>query len=95
MSNTTGITGNPLLHTLLGGTEKLSAERTPSASSSTAIVSSDKARLSGAGSALSQTNNDGDVRLGKVAALKAAIDNGSYRVPASATADKLISSLLR
>ncbi len=53
------------------------------------------AHLSGTGSLLAASATDtNDVRTDKVAALKSAIDGGTYKVPASAVADKIISSLL-
>ena len=54
----------------------------------------DAASVSSAGSAVAQAASGSDVRADKVAALQAAIANGTYNVPASAVADKLISSLL-
>ena len=98
MSQTAGITGNPLLQTLLGSTNKISADRANVASAANAKPSSigaDKTAFSGAGSVLAASDPDGDVRTGKVAALQSAIANGSYHVPAAVTADKLIGSLLR
>lgn len=53
--------------------------------------------LSGAGNLLSNAlaaAGTDDVRTDKVEALKAAIVNGSYTVPAAAVADKLIEHLL-
>lgn len=38
--------------------------------------------------------DDSDVRLGKVAELRTAINNGTYNVSASAVADKIVEGLL-
>lgn len=56
----------------------------------------DRASLSAAGGlAAAQGTDNSDVRLGKVSELRQAIANGTYNVPASAVADKMVESLLR
>jgi negative regulator of flagellin synthesis FlgM len=61
----------------------------------TAIQQSDNASLTSTAGVLAQAVNSGDdVRTDKVAALQAAIASGTYNVPASAVADKLIQSML-
>ena len=54
----------------------------------------DAASVSSAGSAVAQAAAGSDVRTDKVAALQAAIANGTYNVSAGVVADKLIASLL-
>jgi negative regulator of flagellin synthesis FlgM len=55
---------------------------------------SDKATLSTAGNEVSQSAADSDVRTGKVAEIQAALANGTYNVPASAVASKLVDAML-
>ncbi len=56
----------------------------------------DSANLSAAGGlASSQATDTSDVRLSKVAELKAAIAGGSYNVSASAVADKMVEGMLK
>jgi len=71
----------------------------PSAVPANASVSSDtqntdKAQLSTAASQLARSATASDVRLEKVASVQSALQAGTYSVPASAVAQKVISSLL-
>lgn len=54
----------------------------------------DEANLSSTGSLVSQALEGSDIRPEKVAALQQAIATGSYNVPSSDVADKIIQSLL-
>ena len=54
----------------------------------------DQANLSVAGGLAAQGTTSGDVRLDKVAALQQQIAAGTYKIPASDVADKLVESLL-
>ena|ERR1700738_2018888 len=56
--------------------------------------SADRATLSSAGSFVSQALTDDGVRMEKVAGIQAAVAAGTYNVPASAVASKMIHSLL-
>ena len=56
--------------------------------------SSDSATLSSAASEVSSTAADSDVRLDKVASIQAQLAAGTYSIPASAVAGKLVDSLL-
>jgi flagellar biosynthesis anti-sigma factor FlgM len=55
---------------------------------------SDRATLSTAGSEVSQTAADGGVRMEKVAQVQAALQAGSYNVPATAVASKMVDAML-
>ena len=61
---------------------------------SAGVTSADQAKVSAAASLASTSASEPDVRLEKVAAIRSAIENGSYQVPASDLAAKVISSLL-
>lgn len=60
----------------------------------TTSVQSDAAKVSVSASLLAQDVGGTDARAGRVAELQQAIAAGTYSVPASAVADKLISSML-
>jgi flagellar biosynthesis anti-sigma factor FlgM len=55
---------------------------------------SDRATLSSAGSEVAQSANDEGVRAGKVAEIQAAVQAGSYHVPSSAVAAKMVDAML-
>jgi flagellar biosynthesis anti-sigma factor FlgM len=65
-------------------------------SSTTAPASqeSDQATISSASGVLSTALTGSDVRTAKVASLQASINAGTYNVPASSVADKILSSIL-
>src|SRR5882762_2688328 len=54
----------------------------------------DQAQLSATASQVAQSAAGSDVRLDKVAGIQSALQAGTYSVPASAVAQKVISSLL-
>ncbi len=56
--------------------------------------SSDRATLSSAGSEVALTPADGGVRTVKVAEIQAALQAGTYSVPASAVAAKVVEAML-
>jgi negative regulator of flagellin synthesis FlgM len=56
--------------------------------------SADHATLSSAGSQASQSLNEDGVRMDKVASVQAALAAGTYNVPASTVASKLVDSML-
>lgn len=57
-------------------------------------VQEDQANLSSTGGIMAQALGISDARSAKVAALQQAIASGSYNVPSSDVAEKIISSLL-
>ncbi len=59
-----------------------------------AVQQNDATSLTATAGLLSQQVNGDDVRADKVASLQAAIAAGTYNVPSSAVADKLIESML-
>lgn len=54
----------------------------------------DEATLSTAASAAAQAATDSDVRMEKVTQIQEALAAGTYNVPASAVADKMMSQML-
>lgn len=70
------------------------ASRTSQGETGAAALTADQATVSSAGTSVSQAASASDVRLDKVAAVKSAIDAGTYHVPASAVAGKVVDSLL-
>lgn len=85
------------LKTLLGVTSAASAAAQKPRTSPVVegnSLTSDRATLSSAGSQVAQSAADGGVRTGKVAEIQAALQAGSYDVPASAVATKMVDAML-
>lgn len=61
---------------------------------SPAQLGGDKATLSAGAAAVSQIAAGGDVRMEKVAAIQASLASGTYSVPASAVASKMMDAML-
>jgi negative regulator of flagellin synthesis FlgM len=57
-------------------------------------LNTDRATFSSAGSEVSSTSAEPDVRTDKVASIKAALAAGTYNVPASAVASKVVDSMM-
>lgn len=57
-------------------------------------LGSDRATLSSAGSEVSLTAAESGVRMDKVASIQAALAAGTYNVPASAVASKVVDAML-
>ena len=98
MAHTPGVTNTQLLQASLNATDRTAATKNPAASGAATEAAAVKGSasttsLSGAGTLLAAGNTD-DVRADKVAALKSAIDSGTYNVSAGDVADKLIAHLL-
>ena len=64
------------------------------ASQESSPLSSDRATLSSVGSGVAETAGDTDVRTDKVDQIRAAIDAGTYNIPASAVASKMVDAML-
>ncbi len=58
------------------------------------MQNTDRATVSAAGAGISQSAPDGDVRWEKVAAVQQAVADGTYNVPTSAVASKMVDSML-
>jgi negative regulator of flagellin synthesis FlgM len=85
------------LRTLLGVNPAApSAPQSKSAGATTGTngFDSDRATLSSAGNEVSQAVSGEDVRTDKVAAVQAALAAGTYDVPASAVASKMVDAML-
>ena len=103
MSHTNGISTlqNLIGSVDLGATRAVSSAKTRTenqvagAQQGGADRDGDTAVVSSTGSAVAQALASSDVRMDKVSALKQAIDEGSYKVPASAVAGKLLESMLK
>lgn len=57
-------------------------------------LGTDRATLSNAGSEVSQASAESGVRADKVAGIQAALASGTYDVPASAVASKVVDTML-
>jgi flagellar biosynthesis anti-sigma factor FlgM len=85
------------LKTLLGVTPSATAtaqRAKAGAASEGSGFSTDRATLSSAGSEVAQSAADGGVRTEKVAEIQAALLAGTYNVPASAVATKMVDAML-
>lgn len=86
------------LKSLLGTTSASEAStpqnRSVASASSASVLNSDSATLSSAGSEASLTSSGSDVRMDKVASVQAALAAGTYNVPISAVASKLVDAML-
>ena len=64
------------------------------ATTGASALGSDRATLSSAGSEVSLTAGEDGVRTDKVAGVQAALAAGTYNVPASAVASKMVDAML-
>lgn len=96
MSHTNAIGNSQVLQSLLGQSDRVQNSRKDATDLQTSTATqATTTRLSSTGSALAQgTSATDDVRADKVAAIQQSIAAGTYNVPASAVADKLIQHLL-
>jgi flagellar biosynthesis anti-sigma factor FlgM len=72
----------------------VAARDNTSRSADNKTLGADHATLSSAGSEVAQAAVDGGVRANKVAAVQSALAAGTYRIPSSAVAAKVIDSML-
>jgi|GEM_PF-1663516 len=70
------------------------ASHASQAGTSETSLGADEATVSSAGTTVSQAASASDVRMDKVTSVKSAIDSGTYNVPSSAVASKVVDSLL-
>jgi flagellar biosynthesis anti-sigma factor FlgM len=99
----TALDGISTLATTLGGlngnlgisnvASTATAEAKPEKSGTPTVT--DQANVSSAAGLVAQALNTSDVRMDKVTALQTAIASGSYSVPASEVAGKIVDSLLK
>jgi negative regulator of flagellin synthesis FlgM len=84
------------LKSLLGVTQPAPAapQTRSNAPAGGSAFASDRATFSNAGSEVSLTASDAGVRADKVAGVQAALAAGTYDVPASAVASKVVDSML-
>lgn len=83
------------LRSLLGvNSPAVSAPQGKNSASTTTSIASDKATVSSVASEVSQSASSEGVRSEKVDAIKSALAAGTYHVPASALASKLVDSML-
>ncbi len=68
--------------------------RSGSAAKETNAETSDRATLSSAGSGVAQSAADSGVRMDKVASIQAALAAGTYSVPASAVASRMVDAMI-
>jgi flagellar biosynthesis anti-sigma factor FlgM len=90
-------TGFDGLRSLLGVSQSTAPSTQPAKSGAAKEnnpVSSDVATLSSAGSEVAQSALDGGVRMDKVSEIQAALAAGTYNVPASAVASRLVDTML-
>jgi flagellar biosynthesis anti-sigma factor FlgM len=97
MTQTNGIGNQLQLNPLIDRAERNTTAKQEGTleSATVSITRTDGTSLSRLGNLLATAaSSANDVRTDKVAALKSAIDSGSYSVPASDVADKLINTML-
>jgi negative regulator of flagellin synthesis FlgM len=90
-------TGFDGLRSLLGVSQPSTSATQPAKSGAAhenSSVSSDIATLSSAGSEVAQGAADGGVRMDKVSAVQAALAAGTYNIPASAVASRVVDAML-
>jgi flagellar biosynthesis anti-sigma factor FlgM len=73
---------------------KAQSAATPSASSQAPAIGTDEATLSSAASIAAQAAPDSDVRMDKVVQVQQALAAGTYNIPSSEVASKMIDQML-
>jgi negative regulator of flagellin synthesis FlgM len=74
--------------------QEVAANKAGASQAGGAKAGADQATLSSAASAASSVDPDSDVRMEKVAAIQQALASGTYNVPASEVAGKMIDQML-
>jgi flagellar biosynthesis anti-sigma factor FlgM len=74
--------------------EKAQGGKSGGPAESAAASAADQATLSTAASAAARASADSDVRMDKVTQIQQALGAGTYSVPATAVADKMIGQML-
>ncbi len=74
--------------------QEVAANKAEASQAGGAKAGADQATLSSAASAASSVDPDSDVRMEKVAAIQQALASGTYNVPASEVAGKMIDQML-
>jgi negative regulator of flagellin synthesis FlgM len=86
------------LKSLLGVSQTDSASlgtaKAASVNTTSSDTGSDRATLSSAASQVASTSDDSAVRMDKVANIQSALAGGTYNIPASAVASRLVDSML-
>lgn len=84
------------LNSLLGvnSTDAAAGQAKSQSAAGSSALGSDHATLSSAASEMAQAAGDDGVRMEKVTAVQAALAAGTYSVPASAIASKVVDSML-
>ena len=90
-------TGFDGLRSLLGVNQTAPSATQPSrggAAKEANPLSSDRATLSSVASEVALSAADGGVRMDKVSAIQAALSTGTYNIPASAVASRMVDAML-
>jgi flagellar biosynthesis anti-sigma factor FlgM len=103
MSYTTGLTPSGLrqasdpsqAESVAPASRTQTASRTAASTAAAADIATDSTKLSLAGAMLSQAATGSDVRFEKVASLRQSIEAGTYNIPSSDVASKLVDTLLK
>ena len=85
------------LKSLLGVTQATAAQSQQvksGGSTETSGMGSDRATLSSAASQVAESASEGGVRMDKVSAIQSALAAGTYSVPASMVASKMVDAML-
>lgn len=95
MSHTSAIGSSQVLQSLLGQSDRVAGSKKETTTEGTAPSRrNDSASFSTTANLVQASSATDDVRTAKVTAIQSAIAAGTYSVPASAVADKLIEHLL-
>jgi flagellar biosynthesis anti-sigma factor FlgM len=84
------------LASLLGvtSTSTSAPQSRANAAASPSALTSDQATFSSAGSQVALTAADSDVRPDKVSSIQSALESGTYNVPASMVASKMVDAMI-